>query len=191
MEDKLDYLPPATNLTPEEIWQKIKHGHIVETFGQATYDRLHDLIIEYADIFSPGIVTGTKLCPPHEIELKPDARPPSCNPHPEGPGRSTVLREHIAAMLANNVIRPSTSPFSAPVVLAKKPDGTWRFCADFRKLNEITIKDRYPLPRIDEVFDIVTKQVVFSAMDLLSGFWQIPVKDSDRHKTAFISSQGL
>ena len=190
-EDKLDYLPPPENLTDEEIWSKIPTAHITESFGSETLERVRELIVEFGDLFRPGIVTGTKALPPHRIELKPFAKKASSAPYPEGMGRSAIIRDHVGKMLTGNVIRPSLSPFAAPVVLARKPDGTWRFCVDFRKLNEITVPDKYPLPRIEDLFDTIAHQHIFSSMDLLSGFWQLPVAEEDRHKTAFISSRGL
>ena len=94
-------------------------------------------------------------------------------------------------MLENGVIRRSSSPWSFPVLLVKKKDGTLRFCVDFRKLNEITKKDSYTLPRIDEILDSLGGMKYFSTLDLASGYWQIPILEQHREKTAFRTRSGM
>ncbi|KAK8789102.1 hypothetical protein V5799_021122 [Amblyomma americanum] len=90
-------------------------------------------------------------------------------------------------MLRDEVIQPSTSPWASPVVLVAKKDGTLRFCVDYRRLNKITKKDVYPLPRIDDSFDRLLHARYFSSLDLRSGYWEIEVDERDREKTAFIT----
>ncbi len=85
----------------------------------------------------------------------------------------------------------SQSPYTAPVVLVRKPDGTWRFCIDYRKLNAITIKDVNPLLRIDDALSRLEGSKYFSIMYLQSGYWQVQMHSSDREKTAFITADGL
>ena len=107
-------------------------------------------------------------------------------------GKREAEKEEIESMLKRNIIEPSNSAWASPVVLITKKDGTIRFCVDYRKLNEVTIKDAYPLPRIDECLDALSGAQWFSTMDLQSGFWQVPLAtESDRHKTAFITGMGL
>ncbi len=86
---------------------------------------------------------------------------------------------------------PSASPYAFPVVLARKKDGTKRFCVDYRKLNAATRLDAYPLPRIDDALDSLGGCVYFSTPDLASGYWQIPIAESDKEKTAFMTRRGL
>ena len=94
-------------------------------------------------------------------------------------------------MLKRDVVEPSTSPWSSPIVLVTKKDGSIRFCVDFRRLNEITRKDAYPLPRVDDTLDTLAGSRWFSTLDLLSGYWQVEMDKGDREKTAFIIQEGL
>lgn len=99
--------------------------------------------------------------------------------------------KEIKSMLERGVIQPSTSPWSSCVCLVRKKDGTPRFCIDYRLINAITVKDSYPLPRISDCLDSLAGATCFSTMDLLAGYWQIRVKESDRPKTAFVTKSGL
>ena len=90
-----------------------------------------------------------------------------------------------------NIIEKSESPYASPIVLVKKPDGTVRFCVDFRKLNRVTVFDPEPIPNPDELMTKLSRAKYFSKVDLSKGYWQIPVLESDRPKTAFITSHGL
>ena len=100
-------------------------------------------------------------------------------------------KKHITQMMENGIIRKSRSPWASPIVMVTKPDGSIQFCVDYRALNKITKPDRYPLPRIDETIDKLRNMKYLSTLDLASGFWQIPMDEKDREKTAFISTIGL
>jgi Reverse transcriptase (RNA-dependent DNA polymerase) len=93
-------------------------------------------------------------------------------------------------MLRSGVIEPATSEWASPVVLVPKPDGSLRFCIDYRKLNAITVRDTYPIPRMDECIYSLEDAVVFSTLDYNSGSWQIPLDEADRDKTTFCSHAG-
>ena len=93
-------------------------------------------------------------------------------------------------MLDEGIVRPSSSPWASPVAMVKKKDGTLRFCIDFRKLNDVTIKDAHPLPRIDDILEALKRPKYFSTLDLKSGYWQVPIKEEHRSKTTFRTSWG-
>lgn len=94
-------------------------------------------------------------------------------------------------MLERGVVEPSTSPWASPIVLVKKKDGSTRFCVDYRKLNDVTRKDAYPLPRIDATLDTLHGSQWFSTLDLLSGYWQVKIDKANKDKTAFCTTEGL
>ena len=99
--------------------------------------------------------------------------------------------KQIDEMLKKDVIQPSSSPWASGIVMVTKKDGSKRFCVDYRKLNDITVKDAYPLPRIDAALDQLSGAGWFSCLDLNSGYWQVEVDEADRAKTAFVSRRGL
>lgn len=127
----------------------------------------------------------------HEIELVPGARPYNERPRRLGPEKEKAAREEVQRMKDLNVIQASKSPWAAAAVLVRKKDGSWRFCVDYRGLNDRTVKDVYPLPRCDDLLAALHGKKYFSAMDLESGYWQTPVREQDRPLTAFITPEGL
>jgi hypothetical protein len=101
------------------------------------------------------------------------------------------LKKQIKELQEKGFIRPSSSPWGAPVIFVDKKDGTRRMCVDYRSLNEVTIKNKYPLPRIDDLFDQLKGACVFSKIDLRSGYHQLKICASDIPKTAFTTRYGL
>jgi hypothetical protein len=101
-----------------------------------------------------------------------------------------VVKEEVEKMFKQGVIRESYGPWSFPIIIVGKKDGTKRFCLDFRALNEITVTDAYPMPRIDNLLDSFRCAKYFTSLDLLSGYWQIEMEEKDIPKTAFVCSKG-
>ena len=146
---------------------------------------------EYVDVF-PDELPGL---PPHRvvdfgIELHPGTSPVSMTPHRMAPVELQELRVQLHELLDKGFIRPSTSPWGAPVLFAKKKDMTLQLCIDYRQLNQVTIKNRYPLPRIDDLFDQLRGARVYSKIDLRTGYHQLGVRDTDIPKTAFRTRYG-
>lgn len=153
--------------------------------------KLKDLIVEFQDIFSsPEGPLGRTQLVEHEINTgnqKPVKIPPRRLPW----SQKEIIDNEIDTMLEQNIIEPSSGPWSSPVLLVVKKDGSPRFCIDFRKLNTLVEKDAYPLPRIDDIIDTLAGQQWFCTLDLASGYWQIPIAKKDKVKTAFSSHRGL
>jgi hypothetical protein len=154
-------------------------------------EALLDLLEKYRHCFAASDLDlgGCELTL-HEIDTK-DATPIHQWPYKNSWKEREIIKEQIELMLKAGVIEPSKSPWSSPVVLVKKKDGKWRFCVDFRKLNAITTKDVYPLPRIDDLLYRMAGAKYFSLMDLQSGYWQVGMHPDSIEKTAFITPDGL
>ena len=125
-----------------------------------------------------------------EIKTEEGAVPPNKPPYRLSPKEHEELQAQIDDLLAQGHIRPSQSPYGAPVLFVPKKDGRWRMCIDYRALNKQTIRDRYPLPRIDDLLDRLGRAQHFSTLDLASGYHQIAVKTTDIPKTAFRTQRG-
>jgi len=100
-----------------------------------------------------------------------------------------VVQQEVQKMLKQGVISPSNSPWSSPIVMVRKQDGSWRFCVDYRKVNSVTKRDAYPLPRIDATLDSLAGAEYFTVLDLASGYWQVEVEEDDKEKTEFSTPQ--
>ena len=133
--------------------------------------------------------------PPHRdvdfgIELHPGTSTISMTPHRIAPVELQGLRVQLQELLDKGFIRPSTSPWGASVLVAKKKGKTLRLCIDYKKLSSVTIKNRYPLPSIDDLFDQLRGLRVYSMIDLRAGYHQLRVRDTDIPKTTFRTRYG-
>ena len=127
----------------------------------------------------------------HKIELEPEAIPHREGARRMSPDKAAKANQEVQNLLALGLIQPSYSPWASGIVMVKKKSGELRFCCDFRPLNDVTVKDAFPLPRIDESLSRIANAKIFTSIDLAWAFWQIPLKKRDRRKTAFACELGL
>ncbi|GFX33113.1 hypothetical protein TNCV_5042811 [Trichonephila clavipes] len=154
-------------------------------------NKLSELLRKFSGLFTKtDKLTATKTNVKHRI-FTGDHATINQRAYRVSPTERRIIHEEVQKMLDEGIVQPSESPWSSPVVLVRKKDGSWRFCVDYRKLNSVTKKDVYPLPRIDDTLDCLKGAKFFSSMDLRSGYWQIEIDEADREKTAFITPEGL
>ena len=161
-------------------------AHVVDT--SITEVKLENVpvVCEFPDVFPkdlPGLPPDREL--EFGIEVLPGSAPISMPPYRMTPAKLKELKTQLQDLVDKGFIRPSVSPWGAPVLFVKKKDGTMILYIDYRQLNKITIKNRYPLPRIDDLFDQLQGASVFSKIDLRSGYHQLKIKEVDIPKTAF------
>jgi len=181
-------------VTSGEAVKEMKEGStcfvIVAQEKMSTEEQISKIPVvdEYADVFPDEI---PELPPSRDIDfsidLIPRAGPVSAAPYKMAPAELAELKKQIEDLLEKKFIRPSASPWGAPVLLVKKKDGSSRLCVDYRQLNKLTIKNKYPLPRIDDLLDQLRGACVFSKIDLRFGCHRILVKPEDVQKTTFRS----
>nr|ABA98150.1 retrotransposon protein, putative, Ty3-gypsy subclass [Oryza sativa Japonica Group] len=150
------------------------------------------IVCEYPDVFPEEL---TSMPPDREIEfaieLAPGTAPIAKRPYRMAANELAEVKRQIEELESKGYVRPSSSPWGAPVLLVKKKDGSERMVIDYRALNEVTIKNKYPLPRIDDLFDQLKGARVFSKIDLRSGYHQLKIRSEDIPKTAFSTRYGL
>ena len=166
-------------------------AHVVDT--RSSEVRLEDVLVvrDFLDVFPDDLPS---LPPEREIDfpidLVPGTTPISLPPYRMAPTELKELKTQLQELVDRGFIRPSISPCGAPVLFVKKKDGTWRLCIDYRQLNKVTIRNKYPLPRIDVLFDQLQGEKVFSKIDLRLGYNQLRIRESDIPKTAFRTRYG-
>ncbi|KAI3792884.1 hypothetical protein L2E82_06775 [Cichorium intybus] len=163
-------------MTEDKVKQTYKDIEVVKEFPEVFPDEL------------PGLPPERQV--EFRIDLVPGASPIARAPYRLAPTEMRELMSQLQELLDKGFIRPSCYPWGAPVLFVKKKDGSMRMCIDYRELNKITIKNRYPLPRIDDLFDQLQGADYFSKIDLRSGYHQVRVKESDVEKTAFRTRYG-
>ena len=180
----------GTAVLPDYLEDIVQGSHT--SLGDTGRQSLRDLLHRYEHVFpAPGEpVTGRSKSVQHEIETN-EGRPVRCGPRRIAPAGLRREQDCVKEMLTGGQIEPSDSPWASPVVLVTKKDGSTRFCVDYRRLNAMTIKDAYPLPRIDDSLRLLGNQQWFSTMDLASGYWQVAMSPEAKRKAAFVTNEGL
>ncbi|WCJ29454.1 Transposon Tf2-6 polyprotein [Euphorbia peplus] len=153
---------------------------------------LEEVMREFQDVIPESL---PKNLPPkrdvdHAIELYPGMKPPARAPYRMAPPELAELRRQLEELLQAGIIRPSKSPFGAPVLFQKKADGSLRLCVDYRALNKITVRNKYPIPLVADLFDQLSGAKYFTKLDLKSGYYQVRVKEEDVPKTACVTRYG-
>ena len=198
-EDEVDDQPsleaPACSTTQAEV-----PGHVQDLFESARHNceteeqerQLAELLRKYSTVFSTGDEdVGLTDLVEHSIPVAPGTRPIRQPPHRLGPEKEAEAERQVQELLKKGLIEPAGGAWSSPVVLVRKKDKSWRFCVDYRRLNTVTQQDAYPLPRIDESLEALAGSKFFTTLDLLSGYWQVPLDADAQEKSAFITRSGL
>ncbi|GJR26271.1 putative reverse transcriptase domain-containing protein [Tanacetum coccineum] len=171
----------------------LAHVTAKEVEDKSEKKRLEDVPIvrDFPEVFPedfPGLSPTRQV--EFQIDLVPGAAPVARAPYRLAPSEMKELLEQLKELSDKGFIRPSSSPWGAPVLFVKKKDGSFRMCIDYRELNKLTVKNRYPLPRIDDLFDQLQGSSVYSKIDLRSGYHQLRVREEDIPKTAFRTRYG-
>lgn len=188
--ENTDHLPNTActmHMEQEALTARAKHANDLYAI-----DTSKVIIENYRDVFPEKLPNEL---PPmrdvdHKIELEPGAKPVYRPIYRLAPPELEEVKKQVNELLSSGLIRPSKSPYGSPVILVKKKDGSMRMCIDYRALNKETIKNRYPLPRIDDLFDQLQGSTVFSKIDLRSGYHQVRIDEKDIFKTAFRTRYG-
>jgi hypothetical protein len=172
------HIQPVVDVLPNDLSEEQRHSVLL-------------LLMTYKDIFAePEGSLGRTGLVQHTIDVgnaRPFRQPPRRTPMAQRP----VVEEELEKMLERGVIEPCTGPWSSPIVLVKKKDGSVRFCVDFRRLNDLTHKDAFPLPSITDSLESLAGSRWFSTLDLANGFLQVELASQDREKTGFVTHRGL
>ena len=164
-----------------------REAEILSRVDLGARGKLKELVDEFKDVFPDTLPKG---CPPkrdivHEIRTAEGAKPPSRPPYRLGPAEQDEMEEQVKDLPAQGFIRPSASPYNAPILFVPKKDGRWRMCIDYRALNKQTIKDQFPLQRIDSLLEILGQATVFTMLDLAFGYHQIAMEETFDPQNSF------
>lgn len=154
-------------------------------FGEQILEEVLAVMSQFVEVFESLVGLPPRRSHDHKIVLQPGAAPPNIRPYRYPQIPIGEIEKLVREMLSSGIIRPSTSPFSSPVLLVKKKDESWQFCVDYRALNRITVLDKYPIPIIDELLDELHGTAIFSKLDLKFGYHQIRVCEGNVEKIAF------
>ena len=152
--------------------------------------KLQKLLVENKDLFAQSMEELQQTHMGEHVIITEDVHPIKKHAYRAAPRENEFMEKEINEILKQDLIQPSTSPWLFPVVIVKKKNGQLRFCVNYKPLNDVTKKDNYPLPWIDEILDSLNEAQWFTMLDLASGYWQIKMRPEDQEKTAFIIKYG-
>ena len=165
---------------------------VQDLWGPKTSASLENILTEIDDFFMKHKADiGRCTIAKHPVKIEPGAVPHREGARRMSPEKAESASQEVRNLLALGIIQPALSPWASGIVIVKKKNGELRFCCDFRPLNEVTVKDAYPLPRFDESLARLGKAKIYTSIDLAWAFWQIPVRKADHQKTAFACELGL
>ncbi|GJT10314.1 ty3-gypsy retrotransposon protein [Tanacetum coccineum] len=162
----------------------------MQTYMDDTSGTWKPLLSEFEDVFAIPTTLPPQRTHDHKIPLKEGTQPINIRPYRHPPTQKDAIKVMVKELLESGVIRHSQSSFASPIVMVKKKYGSWRMCIDYRQLNKQTIKDKFPIPIIEELIDELNGAVIFLKLDLRSGYHQIRMYEDDIAKTAFKTHEG-
>ena len=173
-----------------DIWAMVMLQQVPETNDTGPPKEIQDLLSEYADVFATPQELPPRRVYDHTIPLIPNAVPVNSRPYRYSPHHKDEIERQVKEMLKAGLVVPSTSPFASHVLLIQKKDGRWRFCVDYRRLNELTIKNRFPMPLMEEILEELSGSHYFTKLDMRSGYHQVRMHQDDEYKIAFKTHEG-
>jgi len=182
-------IPKGAGSDCKGVWVQFMEAIVVKT-KHLMHLAIQELLEGYPEVFNEPEGLPHFRSHDHRILHQDESKPTCVRPYRYPYYQKEEIERLVQEMLSLGVIRPSQSPYSPPVLLVRKADGSWRMCVDYRSLNRDTIKDKYHIPNIDELLDELFGAVIFSELDLRSEFHQIRMKPEDIHKTAFRTHEG-
>ncbi|XP_076028478.1 uncharacterized protein LOC143017575 [Oratosquilla oratoria] len=186
-EDDLDKIPVGNKLKNSDVLADLnsKLCHL----SDSQQSDLSELLQEFVEIF--GDVPRPTTEAVHHIELVEGAAPVREKPYRMSPHKAAILQKEVTFLLDNHLAEPSKSDWAAPCILVPKGNGEYRMCTDYRKLNALTKADNFPLPRIDDLIDSIGKAKIVTKLDLMSGYYQMPLSEEAKRVSSFITPSGL
>ena len=184
-------VPTGVDTVPQHV-ESLYQEAVVTCSEPLQRQAIANVLTNYSDVFSSGEhdVGRTNLTK-HSIPVLPETKPIRHAPRRLGVEKEAEVERQVQQLKHQGLIEPAFGAWSSAVVLVKKKDGCWRFCVDYRRLNAVTQQDAYPLPRIDESLDALSGSTYFSTLDLMSGYWQVPLDEDAKDKSAFCTRSGL
>jgi hypothetical protein len=190
LRDCQSLVPAGSLLEIRSVSSTSTPQHLFSATTSAVPEPVRSLLQQFDALFQPPTTLPPSRACDHSIPLVDGARPVNIRPYRLSPALKDEVESQVAEMLQNGIIQNSSSAFSSPVLMVKKKDNSWRFCVDYRHLNALTVKSKYPVPIIDELLDELAGACWFSILDLRAGFHQILLKPGEEYKTAFQTHTG-